>query len=179
MPSAPLPMLTAPAPNANGTTESCACPTCQGACRSKPGWFKPGEAEKMAEALGITLKECFERYLMVDWWDGDPREGKWEYENVFVLSPAITDGLPGSEFGGDPRGTCLLYQNGLCGIHPVKPFECKAYVHGGKTDAHRQVALAWATPEGQAQIRDLLGREPYATEYYGSGSLLGLGGLFG
>lgn len=185
-----LPMLPSPpAPAGEGTASSCACGRCKGACEHKPGWMMPGQLEKIAAALGLTPKECFDRHFAVDWWDGDPfqplhgpYEKKWE--NVFVLAPAIRGQPLGGMYPGEPRGTCVLFQNGLCGIHPVKPAECANMVHDqSHSVAHafkRKIAVAWSTPENQQQIRDLLGREPQAEEWEGGGFGGGLfGGLLG
>lgn len=50
-----------------GTKDSCKCESCQAACRQKPGWFLPGEAERVAEYLGISLEDLFRTKLAVDW----------------------------------------------------------------------------------------------------------------
>ena len=119
----------------------------------------PGEAEKAAQWLGVSLREFFDTYLGVDWWDGEPP--------VFVLAPAIVSMEPGSEYPADPRGRCVFYENGLCKIHPVKPYECAFYHHSDSDEViqerHRRVAEAWK--EHQEQIKNLLGREPEALEW--------------
>ena len=144
------------------TPESGTCQTCQSYCRRKPGWFLPGEAEKAAELLGLSLPEFFRRHLAIDWWTGDPP--------IFVLSPAIRGEAAGEEFPGDPLGTCVFFQEGRCQIHTAKPAECRdAWCGGGKTGIHHDIAVAWDTPENQAQIRELLGREPEAADWDGDG----------
>ena len=35
---------------------NCECETCRNACSFKPGWFKPGQAEKVAEHLEYRSK---------------------------------------------------------------------------------------------------------------------------
>lgn len=128
----------------------------------------PGEAERAAKYLGMTLTEFFKIYLGVNWLEGD--------DNIFLLAPATANMDPGGEYPGNPRGRCVFFENGLCNIHAVKPFECSEYIHGDTevSARHRQVAQAWKAH--QAQIVELLGREPEAEEYEGGGlfsSILG------
>lgn len=136
----------------------CSCETCQRACRKKPGWFLPGEAEKAAVLKDMSLKEFFDKYLMVDFWLGKRADG-----HIFVLSPATKEGTPGEEFPFDPKGECIFYKAGKCEIHAVKPYECAWYDHTKeKDDTHKNVAEAWKDHQGQ--IKELLGREPEITE---------------
>ncbi len=148
-----------------GTAESCSCAECQAACRFKPGWFTPGEAERVADYLGVSLSDLFRTRLMVDRWGRD--------RVVFVLSPAVVEVSPGQEFLSTTRGQCVFYQAGRCTIHPVKPFECRAMLHGRPATYHAETAHAWDTPAAQGQIRRLLGREPIAEEVSILDSLFG------
>lgn len=157
-------------------TPNCQCDECKEACSRKPGWFLPGEAEKAAELLNLSLPEFFRIKLMVDWYENPRDDG-----NIFVLAPALVGETPGEEYPGDPCGTCVFFHEGLCSIQEAKPFECRAYLHSD-TDAqskerHSEVARQWNTLEHQQQIRDLLGREPDTEEYQGHG--MGFSGLFG
>lgn len=143
--------------------KECQCEICQYACKHKPGWFLPGEAEKAAEFLGLTMPEFFAQYLGVDWWAGG-KDGTGE--DIFVLAPATTAMVPGEMYPADPRGQCVFFAQGLCQIHPVKPFECAAYGHEDKREQvqarHRQVAQAWQPY--QEQIAEWLGHKPHAAE---------------
>jgi Fe-S-cluster containining protein len=134
----------------------CSCARCQAACDKKPGWFLPGEAERAAALLGLTLKEMFDQYLTVDFWGKTDR---------FVLSPATTRSPRGAEADFIAVGRCVfLTDEGLCRIHAAKPFECRQFDHRKKEPPHGQheaVAISWTTPEAKAQIRELLGREPH------------------
>jgi Fe-S-cluster containining protein len=152
-----------------GTRESCTCDSCQRACQVKPGWFLPGEAEKAAGLAGMGLREFFAAHLAVDWWEaGGGRD-------IFVLSPAVAEAEPGTEFPANPRGTCVFFKGGRCGIHAAKPAECRALWHDGPPDGmHEDVAMAWRDHQGQ--VAELLGREP-ESEPYGIGGLLGMLGL--
>lgn len=147
-----------------GTKESCTCDKCKSACQYKPGWFMPGEAEKLALHLGITVQDLFDTKLAVDWWVDDP--------DVFLLSPAIISGEIGTEFPADPRGECIFFEKGLCKIHPVKPFECREGFHeGDQSGRHQQVADAWRSH--QEQIERLLDRQPQSQNFSLFDSLLG------
>lgn len=148
------------------SADSGTCGTCRAGCTRKPGWFLPGEAEKAAAHLGMSLQEFFDTYLAVDWWEGEP--------DIFLLSPTIVGEDAGTEFPGDPHGTCVFYKNGRCEIHEVKPFECRDFWCGnsaGSPDVHHDTATAWEPH--QDQIRDLLGREPVSATYEGGGLLGG------
>ena len=142
-----------------GTKESCTCRECRTACKYKPGWFIPGEAEKVAPYLNIELKELFDTKLMIDWWCDYPKD-------IFLLSPAIINEDAGQEFTADPKGQWVFYKKGLCEIHPVKPFECKESLHNIESfDTHKNVANKWKN--NQQQIKNLLDREPVSKSYYG------------
>lgn len=140
-------------------SQDCNCDICKGACEHKPGWFLPGEAEQVANHLGISLQELFSTKLGVDWWvaEGD----------IFVLAPATLEMEAGTEYPAEPRGQCVFYENGLCSIHPVKPYECRTYFHDENKDTvnkrHKAVAEAWQNK--QEQIIQLLGREPESEEF--------------
>jgi Fe-S-cluster containining protein len=143
--------------------DSGTCGYCRDACTRKPGWFLPGEAERAAEFLGVPLEEFFRQYLAVDWWEADHRIET----TTFVLSPAIEGDEAGEEFPGDPRGTCVFYQDQQCQIHPVKPYECREHWCGDRASntTHLDAAAAWTGH--QDQVAALLGREPEAAEFEG------------
>lgn len=141
-----------------GTKQSCLCEKCKGYCEHKPGWFLPSEAERVAFYLNVTLEELFNTKLGVDWWEAE--------ENIFLLSPATKTGIPGHEFPGNPRGEYIFFQNGLCTIHAVKPYECRESFHAESNNGmHERVANAWNTPESQQQIKDFLRHKPRARRY--------------
>ena len=138
-------------------SEDCTCDICKSACEHKPGWFMPGEVEKVAEYLDIPLQELFNTKLGVDWWVAD--------EDIFVLAPATTNMDMGTEYPANPKGQCVFYENGLCSIHAVKPFECREFIHGDDKVGERHEAVANAWQDSQSQIVELLGREPESEEY--------------
>lgn len=141
----------------------CACLECQNACTNTPGWFRPGEAEKAAQLMGLSLRDFFTRYLGVNWWVAE--------EDVFVLAPALVGAEPGREYPANPRGTCVFFKDGRCEIHAAKPYDC---AHGNPHEAfegermaahryQRQVTVRlWRRQ--QHQIETLLGRDPRADE---------------
>lgn len=137
----------------------CTCPECIECCKHRPGWFKPGEAEKAAAYLGLSLPDFFKKYLVVDFWlrmEGDinllipkqvEQEGgrKLSYSDAFHLADCI-----------------FLSKDNRCTIHAVKPSECKMAMgcSDPKVDNwHEEVAMAWDKPKHQAQIKDLLSGE--------------------
>jgi Fe-S-cluster containining protein len=150
----------------------CTCNVCQSACENKPGWLLPGEAEKIAKFLNLDLQECFNKYLGVDWYERS--EG-----NIFLLAPAITSMTPGEEYPGDPRGRCIFYKEGRCGVHDVKPHGCAEYIHTltrQEVYAIRDnIVKAWGS--NQSQITELLGSEPESEEFDG-GAMSLFGGIF-
>src|ERR1700761_5886290 len=112
---------------------NCECSKCQAACSFKPGWFKPGEVEKVAQHLNISVEELFKTKLMVDWYENHSVAAR----TVFLLSPAVVGGDVGSEFPGNPQGRCVFLEDGKCTIYPVRPFECATYIHSEK---HEEVS---------------------------------------
>jgi Fe-S-cluster containining protein len=123
---------------------SCTCSKCQALCAHKPGWFKPGEAEKVANFLGITLQELFNSHLMPDSWelpDG----------SIQTLSPAIKGQEPGEYMEGSALGECVFFKDGLCSIHAVKPYECRSAGHTPIPSMHRAVAISWIQHQDQIE----------------------------
>ncbi len=138
----------------------CTCPKCVECCERRPGWFKPGEAEKAAELFRMSLRDFFEEYLVVDFWVADidinllmPRQttkeggGRLSYSDGFTSSPCV-----------------FLSNDDRCMIHSAKPHECKQAMgcsENESTNWHEAVAMTWDNPESQQRIEDLLsGEEP-------------------
>jgi len=135
----------------------CQCIDCRSACMNKPGWFAPGEAEKAAAHQNLSLKEFFDKYLVVDWWEDSP--------NVFVLAPTTTTVDPGGMMSARPNGQCVFFKDGKCDIHEVKPMECRKYEHA-RNEVHAYVADLWRKKKHHNQIKSLLGKEPWAQSYF-------------
>jgi Fe-S-cluster containining protein len=142
--------------------KECQCEECKRACTFKPGWFKPGEVEKVAEFLGLSVAQLFETRLMVDWWNA----GVDSEVDIFLLSPAVTSESAGQEFPFNPKGRCTFFKDGLCEIHQVKPYECRVSMCGESREIarerHKEAAFAWKGH--QDQIKALLGRDPEVAE---------------
>lgn len=155
------------------TTTSCSCTSCQSACTTKPGWFLPGEAEKAAALKAMPLRDFFTTYLGVDWF-----EGMGGNDTVFLLAPAVKSMTPGDMYPSNPRGECVFFVDGKCDIHDAKPHECREYLHGQSQEVirarHETVSKAWSSQ--QAQVVELLGREPEEASFEGGGLF---GNLFG
>jgi Fe-S-cluster containining protein len=128
-----------------------------------PGYFRPGEAERAAELVGVPLAELFRTRLAVDYLVPSERDSIADL--TFVLSPAREGSEPGAEVAADPRGRCtFLTANERCEIHAAKPAECRAAMHGDShEEAHARhigIGLEWGAAAPRAQIASLLGREP-------------------
>ena len=100
---------------------SCDCNKCKGACTVKPGWMLPGEAEKIAEHLGITLQELFDDFLLVDYYLS------YQKGHKYLLSPALKGKKPGDMTPSNPMGVCIFFDEETehCQIHEVAPYECQ------------------------------------------------------
>lgn len=139
--------------------DGCKCESCVSACSQKPGWFTPEQIKKAAEYLKITEKEFFNKYLLIDWYQAHKKN---DYEDVFVLSPAIVGIDAGTMFPGNPKGQCVFFnEDQLCDIHDVKPFECSE-LKCSDTDVserHENAAGKWIAH--QKYIEELYGDIPY------------------
>lgn len=140
-------------------TTDCSCDTCVNACKTRPGWFAPGEAAKAAELLGMTEQEFFNQFLSVDYWYDSPP--------IWIVTPSIVGAKTGWEYPDEgmlpKRGQCVfLDDSGKCCIHAAKPYECRKYQHDDDNntiiDRHERVAKSWVGRH--AEIFALLGREP-------------------
>ena len=149
---------------------SCDCDICKNACSFKPGWFKFGEAEQVAKYLNITLEKLFNDYLSVDWYSEQGND-------YYVLSPSVTKISPGGMFSYNPKGECVFYQDNKCKIHPVAPYECKAYYHENgfaeTNKRHKEIAKEWRGKESYLEL--LLGCKPYTPEPKNFADLFGFG----
>jgi Fe-S-cluster containining protein len=148
----------------------CQCDVCCGACTKKPGWFLPGQAEKAAELLGLSLKEFFHKYLGIDYFI--QKDGKF----LYVLAPAIVTMEPGQEYPFSPFGQCVFYENNMCKIHAAKPIECAKWDHSVDDKElleFKNVVIVGEWEKHQDQIEELLGRKPQQLDV-GWGEVLGL-----
>ncbi|HSQ35117.1 MAG TPA: YkgJ family cysteine cluster protein [Candidatus Binatia bacterium] len=110
--------------------ETCSCERCIGACRNDPGRLVPADLKKIAAFLKIS-----ESQLKADYLVHIPAAAK--NGRVYFYAPAKLKAgrflaAPGSivpDYYESEKGRCIfLSEEGLCAIHPVKPFECAAYM---------------------------------------------------
>lgn len=140
----------------------CSCSKCQKACQRVPGWFRPGEAEKVAEFLDLSMQDLFDQYLGVRVQylrtvDTENEDGIDECNEVLLLAPAVTRADAGYPYYG--VGVCTFFKNGRCQIHPVKPFECADCMPCDKTtyvDYDRKSNITIEMWSKTSQPRDLL-----------------------
>jgi Fe-S-cluster containining protein len=140
----------------------CQCNKCQGFCEKVPGWFAPGEAQKVADFLGLPLKKLFKLKLAIEYWLGDSRID----ETVFVLAPTTDTMEPGTVAPtSKPFGRCAFFDTKTrkCTIHPVKPFECAVIDHDPSKkqlfrEAREDNVREWA--KKQKEIERVYGKKP-------------------
>lgn len=97
----------------------CSCRACRECCRREPGWFLPEEIEAAAAFLKLSRDEFV-----------SSRCAEHIEDDALALSPAVKPGKTECVF---------LNRDGLCDIHPVKPYECRK-VYGCQGPArHRRI----------------------------------------
>jgi Fe-S-cluster containining protein len=141
---------------------SCNCQLCKDCCEHKPGWLQFGDEKKISAKLGISVKELFDRFLIIDWIDV---AGK----TIFILSPCATHLKPGSIMPSIPLGICaFLNEKRECTIHEVAPLECQLTFHDMSDKEaqknHFDIAYTWDNEEAQSLIRELYGKVPVYTQ---------------
>jgi len=82
----------------------CDCKKCRELCTNEPGWFIPEEISVAADFLGLSEQAFIEKYL---------EEHALPSSASVALAPKMVS------------GRCIFQKNGLCEIHPVKPYECR------------------------------------------------------
>jgi Fe-S-cluster containining protein len=109
--------------------EACHCERCVSACLSDPGRLVPIDLKRIALFLHIGVNQLKNEYLV-----RIPAKGR---DRVHFLAPVKTKAgrflaPPGSsvpEYYTTEKGRCIfLSEENRCTIHPVKPFECAAYM---------------------------------------------------
>ena len=130
-------------------------------CRNSPGWFGPGEAERVAEHLGIDIAEFAQGYLVLD----SVRIGNLRVE-AFAPVKVDDDGQPIE--GPNVRvsrvyllmeGACIFYdaEGRACRIHEVRPVECRHYFCAQPEERNlskEQIGRMWIDAASEAQKRD-------------------------
>ena len=130
-------------------SRACSCKDCARACKIKPGWFLPGEAEKAAKLMGMPLKKFAQKYLTIDYFTLE----------VNALQPAIKVSYSEKDYipMGLNSGRCVfLTEDDKCKIHAAKPYECSASLICGRTGPkHTDVGEQWDNDKHQEQIAEL------------------------
>jgi hypothetical protein len=93
-----------------------------------PGCFAPGEAEVVAEFLGIDFAAFRDQFLTIGVWD-DASRTIYYWRPRALQEPMLTDGW--SEAIPGRRGPCVFLKEGRCTIHAIKPSECLGLVCAG------------------------------------------------
>lgn len=102
----------------------CSCQKCVNACECHPGWFAPGEAEKVAEFLELDFKKFEELFLIKDHCSAPyASDAPYVYSPRKVHEPVTSKIRTHAE--QRKQGHCVFLIKGRCSIHPVKPFECR------------------------------------------------------
>jgi len=109
--------------------EACRCERCVSACRNDPGRLVPADLKKIAAFLKISENELQAEYLV--------RIPAMNNGRIYFLAPAkikaghflVPPGTIVPDYYETEKGRCVfLTPEGSCMIHPVKPFECAAYM---------------------------------------------------
>lgn len=110
--------------------EACNCEKCVSACRNDPGRLVPADLKKIAAFLGINESQFKADYLVRI--PAAAKGGRVCFYAPAKLKAGRFLAAPGStvpEYYEKEKGRCVfLTEEGLCAIHPVKPFECAAYM---------------------------------------------------
>lgn len=134
------------------------CGPCGGyCCKHLPGISSPEQwGRNEAEILKNLIRGLASKQWSVDWWEGDPREGKsWEDDDyigeAYFIRPATTNnvrGIKDPSWGGQcvflkDEGCSFKFENRPLGCRALKP--SKSHRCGGKDDTggKQEMALAW------------------------------------
>lgn len=134
----------------------CDCDACRSLCLGVPGWFLPGQVTKAAEHLGLSVEEFFDRYLILEYWEGPPR--------IYVLAPRrVGQQAPVAKYAAAfDHGPCALLTEKGCRLPPdFRPAEClAAFRCSTHPYAWRPAAVpTWEKDPGElVQIRKHIGR---------------------
>ncbi len=110
--------------------KSCRCPDCLSACLNDPGRLLPDDLPRIARKMGISRDELERSFLVFH------RLIQGGIEARVPAPLKLKNGMPMAEPGstvdrhyeGKPGRCIFLDDNSGCLLHPVKPFECSAYL---------------------------------------------------
>lgn len=131
--------------------KQCNCETCASLCSGNPGWFLPGEAEKAAEALSMSIETFLQDLCIIEYWTGSPdiyvlapRRSRQEHFGVARWADVFRTGSPCRMLG---QAGCRLSVD-------HRPTEC-ATTFGCSEEqslSREQIVRLWDTPELQKQL---------------------------
>ena len=117
-------------------------------CRTSPGWFGPGEADRAAATLGLEPDAFVRQFLVID-------EAEVDGERVPVFVPVKLDrfgqpALPPASRVDDLyrflRGPCVFFDGSGCRIYAARPIECERYVCTNAPEqnlSHEAIGRLW------------------------------------
>lgn len=118
-------------------------------CRNNPGWFGPGEAEKAAESLGMSMEQFVREFLVIDSLELEAGKkvevfapAKLEEDGSWV-SPPNTKADAAYKF---KPGRCIFFDGPGCRIYQARPIECRHYscIHRPEQNlSRREIAQMW------------------------------------
>ena len=124
------------------------CTECGGeCCKNLPGACLPSDFGLPGSFT--KLDKAFEsgRYC-IDWWEGDPREGKTEYEHGYFVRPATKNRI-GTKYDPSWGGECNFLTENNCelepndrpsvcqNLEPIREDDCIAHID------RQYAAIAW------------------------------------
>jgi len=110
--------------------EACTCEKCISACRDDPGRLVPADLKKIAAFLQISEKELKAGYLVrIPAGGRNSRIHFWAPAKIKASRFLTAPGAIVPDYYAQEKGRCVfLSEVSRCTIHPVKPFECAAYM---------------------------------------------------
>lgn len=135
------------------------CSTCGGkCCQHMAGIYHPNDFKEEITAEFIKSLLDSEK-VAIDWWEGDPREGKDEIASGYYLRPRHVNE---PAIKGSWGGVCVNWskESGCSLSEESRPYQCRKLVPNKKfdcaleegTDASKQdLAIAWLDYNEQIQ----------------------------
>ncbi len=152
--------------------KDCKCKSCKNACIYKPGWFLPEQISLLLKEFEVKkIRELLEiKKVVIDWYEGCGN-------NILLLAPNIKHNNE-IYYPGDPKGKCIFYNNSICNIHDIKPYECIEYHHNEKREdvskRHKYVSEKWKETKVLEEFRS----EIVMDDYEDDGLLSGMVGNY-
>lgn len=147
---------------------SATCAACGGrCCKTCPGMFAPEDlGAPDVERMRAEIRSALDAGAQVDWWEGDPRNGKDELERCyFVRAPIAIDGAVYSPtFGGTcgwltPTGCSRAFDNRPTACRELLPRkEERGSCETPSAYSKRRMSAAWASY--QRVIQDVADGHP-------------------